>query len=646
MGKEIIEAIKKDDLKKFESQMKNKDDFALCFGKYPILTLCYLFHSRKILRKYEKILITIGEYRVVEGYSEPDKEFRKKAKKCIRFFTDDDIIDPIVMLAVLEDSDRLEKYFPIAKKTKKDIALIPKIYELLHYKIAKRNGNELILPAKSLTKPQKATVLTGIAVTFVIIAIAVAAPIILIDGYGEGNAANPYKVYTEEQFFEALVSDKNIVLMSDIAITENTEIKKFSARLDGNGKTLKISPNINNRLITELTGEIDNLNIDFGDISRILTDSDSLFIYKNSGSLTNISVNINGSFKERSSEINHLFAILSLTNFGTIANCSIKGKISFEGDGKNNAYFGGFAGLNYGEVQNCDLALGTVIEADTMDIAGIVIENEEQGLIKDCVNFANLTQTSSAPKWSPNVSGIVYNNLGKVVGCSNFGNINVSTSNVDAEITNNIVIAGIAYQNIGSISNCENNGTLTVFSNENDVNTIALVAGITVNNGGNFKKCVIEKCKNNGDLIIAIRNKGAIAAGIAAYNKQGASVTDCGSTAKIISMIEDKSGNEVAIGGIAGSSVGKIENCFSYAVTDYVGGSLTANYIGGILAVGYSNDTDMEINNYYVKRDNIELGVAARQQIVEGKPEIVRGDNIGVNIVDSLEELEKTEVFW
>ena len=62
----LFEAIRKDDLKSFSSVMLSKSDLNISFGRFPILSLLYLYGSYKILEKYERFLLPIHNFQVVE----------------------------------------------------------------------------------------------------------------------------------------------------------------------------------------------------------------------------------------------------------------------------------------------------------------------------------------------------------------------------------------------------------------------------------------------------------------------------------------------------------------------------------------------------------------------------------------------------
>ena len=108
----LFEAIKKDDLKSFSSVMLSKSDLNISFGRFPILSLLYLYGSYKILEKYERFLLPIHNFNVVEEYYDAYLKFKKHAKKSLKIFVlNEKIIHPIEMLAILDERFLLNKYY-------------------------------------------------------------------------------------------------------------------------------------------------------------------------------------------------------------------------------------------------------------------------------------------------------------------------------------------------------------------------------------------------------------------------------------------------------------------------------------------------------------------------------------------------------
>ena len=97
----LFEAIKLDDLVTFSVLIENESDkiFSTSFGRFPMLSVCYLYNAKKIVTMYEDRLIKIGNFvRVYEPFEIYDK-FIKLSKKSFRLYLNDDsTIYPIEML--------------------------------------------------------------------------------------------------------------------------------------------------------------------------------------------------------------------------------------------------------------------------------------------------------------------------------------------------------------------------------------------------------------------------------------------------------------------------------------------------------------------------------------------------------------------
>ena len=64
IAKQIFEAIKKDDVNAFITFVVQKNLQNICFGRFPILSVCYLFGSQKIISKYEKYLAKPSAFQI------------------------------------------------------------------------------------------------------------------------------------------------------------------------------------------------------------------------------------------------------------------------------------------------------------------------------------------------------------------------------------------------------------------------------------------------------------------------------------------------------------------------------------------------------------------------------------------------------
>ena len=127
----ILEAIKKDSVSSFKHLVENREYLSLCYGRFPILSLCYLWGSWRIISKYETQLAQIKDYIFVDEDEESYIKLKKNAKRALRLFVGDGkIIEPYEMLAVLESNIRLKRYLKKYPLDEKEYKRIERIYDI------------------------------------------------------------------------------------------------------------------------------------------------------------------------------------------------------------------------------------------------------------------------------------------------------------------------------------------------------------------------------------------------------------------------------------------------------------------------------------------------------------------------------------
>ena len=62
----LLQAIKNDDTKAFAALMDKTQCGGYRFGRFPVLSLMYLYKSRKLLSAYEAQFLEITNYKVVD----------------------------------------------------------------------------------------------------------------------------------------------------------------------------------------------------------------------------------------------------------------------------------------------------------------------------------------------------------------------------------------------------------------------------------------------------------------------------------------------------------------------------------------------------------------------------------------------------
>ena len=528
----ILQTVKEDNLALFSAYIEGKE--SLSFGRFPVLTLCYMFEANKIIAKYRDILSNIRKYTIVDEPFELYKKFREIAGKSLRLYRDEDsIVTPIEILAILKKDRLVKKYygkFYITEKAKRNIKAI---YKQSQIKVSVDSGN-IEIGHRPLEYKQRrvygwALTLSGSFAALITILC------VLVGGiYGFGVSSSPFKIYTERQLYRALNSRGSYVLARDIDITSFKSDLKFKGTLNGDGYIITVSALPDSALIKTNKGTLKNLNIIYEGITADVNSEVSLLVTHNEGMLSGINVicvDMNLTFNKDASKMVSLCG-MATNNRGEIidSNLLMTADVSSGGDGEG--FISGYSINNSGSIKNCQFVKDSSINADTIDIAGFTIENKSGSSVVNCINNCVITQTSSRDGWSP-------------------------------------TIAGITLTNYGDIENSINRATLTNISN--NVNTeargIIYVGGISANNYGD-----IVKCYNSGDINIQSEKLMVYAGGIFAYadthdendNTINPYIINCGIKADInIETIDEKA--YIFVGGIGGYLCGQISECFSMA---------------------------------------------------------------------------------
>lgn len=292
--------------------------------------------------------------------------------------------------------------------------------------------------------------------------------------------------------------------------------------------------------------------------------------------------------------------IVGICTNGQVINCKNKNEITVN----KGIQIGGIVGLIGGNtlIDKC-LNIGTInsigVDKNKNSLAGGIVGESYNGLIKDCINQGNVTSNGAY------IGGIVGNSFNSIIGCENKGTVIVENSNQD----NNACAGGIAGQvdnNINAnaeIISCINNGN--VQGNGNHVGGItAAILGGTIKDSHNTGevssstgvvggiaaaaytaldetvKSIIENCFNTGNItangIAASKQdelKDSYVGGITGGNH--GVIRKCWNEGKVTGIS--------AIGGIAGNTLYQITDCYNKGVIISTGKNIyNASTIGGI----------------------------------------------------------------
>ena len=522
-------AIINNDVKALDTLLDSKERLSIAFGRFPLLSLAYLYSAYKVVAKYEKVLSTITDYVQVDEYHEDYLLFKKKAKKSLRLYLNGQIITPIEMSAVLCDAQGVSTNLPHTQ----NLDRVKKIYRLTHSIEIKKSGNSIVVPrSKKPSFTQLIAVLSIIAICTIclagtLVAMNIVPPLL----GGDGTENSPIKILSNQLFELALnENDRYYTLESDLTIDGGVfKNKDFKIHLNANGHTLtvegaqtsalieKLSGSLTNAnivfkntsgelpknsafLVNSISGKLQNVNVSFDDIDLLATTEGALVAYTSTGTLSNVAITANGVINEVSALEETIIGALLYENRGIVEDCTVKYNVTLSGDAKaganttdatsyGDAVFGGMVGINSGAIKNSSVLAGSTLITDTLDVGGIAVENSDKATITSVSNHATLTQTTASSFWSPNIGGITMRNYGKITSSINNGNIEATTTQTEQNTA--VILGGITTVNSGTIDKCANNGKVIGSMVYGHLN----IGGIGYLNEG-----TISNCTNNGEI--------------------------------------------------------------------------------------------------------------------------------------------------
>ena len=553
----LFESIKKDDLRSFSSIMLSNSDLNICFGRFPILSLCYLYGSYKILHKYEKLLFGIHNFNVVDEYYEIYLKFKKHAKKSLKIFVfKERIVYPIEMLAVLDERILLRKYYKVLYKNEEIELNLQKIYNLNKKINIETNKDEIKIEKKKVSLKQILISILCVCLMLLVSATSLVSFVFVKNKFGVGTALNPIKISTEAEFKSALnKGSRCYVLQNDIELTSSWSLKNFKGAIYGNSHKLVSNGYLSDGLIENLTGVVQDLTIEIDLKQKEISQNFAVLAKKSSGLIQNCKIVGDFSF-ETYNDSDVYVSLFVAENTGVVEGCAFSGNVEVKNNRSANAFFSVFAGVNSGTISNSKTLDGK-IETDTVDVAAITTVNN--GTIEGCVNNVSISQTSSK-EWHPNTAGVCVSNFGMIENCTNKNQISsISTlSQINEGETLAVICGGIVCDNSGFVDSCQNKGKIVA---KGDV-ALVYAGGVAARNLLESNYPNISKSKSECEINV--------------YSKS----------------------SEVYVGGVAGFNASEVESSGFVgtidAVTDSSKTSIVA-YVGGV--IGYNRECKLE-NNY------------------------------------------------
>ena len=583
----LLEAIKKDDIKAFDALMKKAQCGLYRLGRFPVLSLMYLYNSRQIISAYEEKFIKIPSYEELREPVEISKKFSAKAGKCLRLYLNE-VVTPLEMLLILDNIRRLRRIYPLTKPSSAVKERLKAVYSIRYSLGVKFEGDQIILDKKPLSGRMKRNIAIICACSVFAVSVTVGVPV------------------TVNALTVNFASQKEYSLTRNLVISK--PIKEFNCKIIGNGHKIILKKGAS---LGECKGSVSGLTIEscgnavFTTVYESATIEDitvqvsaeveatagTAFVAKtNYGVIDGVTVNISGKINALApaAEGESLtFGGIVQTNafktneaYGIVNGCTVNySDFSLTGVHTADASYGGVAGINNGYVQACTVT-GS-ITADTFDLAGVCSVNN--GVLSGNTNEANISQASASTSWNPIASGIVLTNNGTAQYCENKGNVSAKSTFAQPEEETRVPTvsaAGIAYINNGTVGACKNFGSVTAEGTGS-----AYAGGIAAQSYSRITTCI-----SNGD--VSVKADTVYLGGILGFsliNSYGywGTVDYCICESKISAVAS--SDESYYVGGIAGIvQQGRFTNAADLSIV-YAGGGVTNSCFTGecVTAVKY-----------------------------------------------------------
>jgi hypothetical protein len=608
-------AVKNDDVILFEKCMgvsQSCGEFS--YGRFPVFSLMCLFGARRLMKKYAVSFLRCADY---ENYPErPDAyaAFSSEAGKCLRLYAEGATVSPLEMLMILDKNGTLKKYYPITRRTNEIEENLAKIYSIKYGLEVKCERDAVYMERRPLTRREKKRLAVSCVSVLLCAAIIVSTPFVVnvfvpfigVKNNGADNSGTrtPQTVNVTDGSGIDLSSSDTYVLDSDVTVDLTSAPSEVTASIDGNGHTLTFI-NASSAPINSFGGALSDLVIEYASVDFSADDAYSFLIGKNSGTVSDVTLNISGRINAKANAEDTGVTISGIasenTENGIIKNCTVNADIVLSGEVKANAEFSCVTDSNAGTVSDC-VIYGSVV-SDTVDVCCVAANNG--GTISNCRNNAAVSETCDEYTWSPLAAGIVITNYGTVTDCSNNGEISASSgysySGERGDDYNyyTLSVSGIAAANAdgGVITKCSNNGKISADSVEN----IVYAGGITALNSTSdsfFYMPTVSYCTNAASVTATVVRVSAYTGGVVGFSKYGKIYSCENGDSAAISLTASETGvssAQIICGGAAGvNDSGTVTLCENYSAVNAASSDETT-YSGGV--IGFNNYSCVKNSN-------------------------------------------------
>lgn len=629
----IIEALRQDDLAALQSVVGQRKNLRL--GRFPLLSLCYLYRSRRIIRACFALMQQGVELEIPEP-SAAYRDFVQVAGRALRLFAGSTTrtVLPAYMLALTGQWRKLRAtWSQWALDDEQQETLLAAIR--LRFSVeARYDRGKIVLPAKPMPQENRswfAVAMTS-AVVLVLLAVAVLAvglPVVGRLTLHEG-AATTYSL------------TRNVTLQGDL--------QESAVTIEGNGHVVTV--NVGEKPFFEtFRGTLKNCTLRLVGDRVTAGQAYAVFCVDNYGTFDNVSIvcktqsgtltiALEGMQKHENEE-GVLVAdkcglgVLCVNNYGRFDHCSVAGNVTFVSNENANAQGGVFASYNYGQINGA--TMDCVVQGQTVDLGGVAFCNEAEGRIVDCALLEDclIRQTTSVYEWNPYTGGVVAVNYGVIENTCVQGDVN--NHKVDVEFPEQISrdvstwpiadCGGIAANNFGVIRHCVVSGSILAGSGSESpiyADGVNACVGAIAGNNLNTKETTAVLEGNIATTSVVVQGNG--------YSNNIGGL--CGiNTGNLVSNIYAGGlsvGNNSNYGTIAGAMSGSVE---------IFGDTISGNY-----ALALQMEMNMGFFQQYVSVPIIGLFVPDEEQY--GRATIYAGDVQGIVVCDSADEIVALEEYW
>lgn len=619
--RDLLEAIKNDDVKRYAVLADGRVG-SLRMGRFPILSLFYLYNAKKLTSLYEDEYVLKNGWEELPEPPELSTKFSKVAGKALRLYQNE-VVSPLEMALLLGKTGKVRRLCPSVRLTSAQKDRMVSLYSVNYSLPVRFTDRGIEIPNPPMGYEKKKKIFLAAASLILVAAVLISTPFIVNvfvpfigadTPYEEGPVdptpdptPDPAGDYIEAADFSEIdfTSTKAYKLTSDVVLPVGFFVETVNCTLDGDGK--KVTSTGGCPVFGTVVGTVKNIDFVITSGTWETTENFSFVAQYNRGAMENLSLNVSGKLVGRAGENAQeelYLAGFALSNTATnastglIKGCSAQYDLELECEVAANASFAGICAVNNRTVQECSTS--GEITSKNCDVGGICVKNGY--LLYQDVNEASISQQTEQEKWSPLCAGVTIKNTASfyvnstVRECENKGAVTVrSDFRSEGAFEEGRDFAGAESGGIvgnndgGMVYDCVNSGAVTATS----VECVTYAGGIcamtqTLNSSFSTSTPTLSGCVNSGVVTVETERTSGFSAGICAVG-QSAAYTGCiNESAGKVTLRVTSCEQENVLGGACGVVVSGngsgFSSCKNYADVS-VNASVAAVYVGGIAGI-------------------------------------------------------------